>query len=191
MRSDLIKISSTGEGISEALRQADAVAAYKKLPDKERLQLRLLCEEMMGMFQGLTGEVEAEFYIEDKDEVFELHLDTATRMDSKKRRELLESSSSGKNEAVVGMTGRLRNVFEQLFEPASANASKGVFVPGFGADPMAAAAASWSLNDYRQSVKSNKEAWDELEKSVVASIADEIKVGIKGGMVEMIIYKKF
>jgi hypothetical protein len=190
MRSDLIKINSTGEGITEALRQADAVAVYKTLPNKSRLQLRLLCEEMMGMFRTLTGEVEAEFFIEDREDVFELHLETDTTMDSKKRRDLLSASSSGRNEAVTGMTGKLRNVFEQLFEPASADSTKGVFVPGFGA-PSAASAASWSLSEYRKSVKGDAEAWDELEKSVVASIADEIKVGIRGGKVEMIIYKKF
>ena len=190
MRSDLIKISSNGKGISEALRQTDAVAVYKSLPNKARLQLRLLCEEMMGMFQGLTGEVEAEFFIEDKDDVFELHLETDTKMDSKKRKDLLDASSSGRNSSLVGITGKLRNVFEQLFEPASAGA-QGLFVPGFGADPMASSQASWSLSEYRRSVTGNTEAWDELEKSVVASIADEIKVGIKAGRVEMIIYKKF
>ena len=35
-----------------------------------------------------------------------------------------------------------------------------------------------------------KEAWDELEKSVVSHVADEVKVSIRSGTVEMIIYKK-
>ena len=37
---------------------------------------------------------------------------------------------------------------------------------------------------------SAKEAWDELEKSVVAKVADDVKVSIRGRMVEMAIIKK-
>ena len=190
MRSDLIKISSTGEGMTEALRQTDAVAKFKALPEKPSLQLRLLCEEMLGMFRGLTGEVEAEFYIEDKDGAFEMHLTTITKMDTQKRKDLLAASTSGKNEAVKGVSGKLRSVFEQIVEPGAPNAPR-FFVLGWGSDPMAAAQATWSLNAYRQAVEENTEEWDELEKSVVASIADDIKVGILGDNVEMTIYKNF
>ena len=35
-----------------------------------------------------------------------------------------------------------------------------------------------------------KEAWDELEKSVVAKVADDVKVAIRGRTVEMTIVKK-
>ena len=35
------------------------------------------------------------------------------------------------------------------------------------------------------------EDWDELEKSVVARLADEVKIGIAGHDVEMVISKKF
>ena len=34
------------------------------------------------------------------------------------------------------------------------------------------------------------EAWDELEKSVVANVADNVKVFIRGRFVEMVIYKR-
>ena len=35
-----------------------------------------------------------------------------------------------------------------------------------------------------------REAWDELEKSVVKNVADDVRVSIRGGFVEMIILKK-
>jgi len=34
------------------------------------------------------------------------------------------------------------------------------------------------------------EAWDELEKSVVARVADDVKISIRGRTVEMTILKK-
>ncbi|MBR6259602.1 MAG: hypothetical protein IKR21_05260 [Oscillospiraceae bacterium] len=56
----------------------------------------------------------------------------------------------------------------------------------------------WSLSDYQSKIQSEMErksegadeAWDELEKSVVSNVADDIKVSISGHQVEMIIYKK-
>ena len=35
-----------------------------------------------------------------------------------------------------------------------------------------------------------REAWDELEKSVVKNVADDVRVSICGGSVEMTILKK-
>ena len=35
-----------------------------------------------------------------------------------------------------------------------------------------------------------REAWDELEKSVVSHVADDVKVSIRGRNVEMTIFKK-
>ena len=55
----------------------------------------------------------------------------------------------------------------------------------------------WSLESYKKSVEqastgdaAAKEAWDELEKSIVASIADDVKIGVSGNTVELIIEKK-
>lgn len=36
-----------------------------------------------------------------------------------------------------------------------------------------------------------EEAWDELEKSIVAKLADDVQVGIRSGKVELVIRKRF
>ena len=55
----------------------------------------------------------------------------------------------------------------------------------------------WSMTAYqdelrRQSLRDERarEMWDELEKSVVTHVADDIKVAIRGQKAEMIIIKK-
>ena len=56
------------------------------------------------------------------------------------------------------------------------------------------AAGLWSMNRYMAAVKEGRtpaEDWDELEKSVVANLADEVRIGIAGQDVEMVISKKF
>ena len=47
------------------------------------------------------------------------------------------------------------------------------------------------LRQYREmNEKDHLEDWDELEKSVVAKVADDVKVSIRGNTVEMIIIKQ-
>ena len=50
----------------------------------------------------------------------------------------------------------------------------------------------WTLEQYRNSVNTEEqaEAWDELEKSVIASVADDVIVGVKGNRVDVVIVKK-
>ena len=55
----------------------------------------------------------------------------------------------------------------------------------------------WSMHRYENSLADRldrdeyaREAWDELEKSVVKNVADDVKVAIRNGSVEMIILKK-
>ena len=50
--------------------------------------------------------------------------------------------------------------------------------------------------NYRESFDSNaqaekQEAWDELEKSIIAKLADDVIVGVLGGKVDIVVKKKF
>ena len=55
MKTDVIKVSGQKKMMEAAIGQADKVAAYKGLPEKEAMHLRLLTEEMMGLMQSVTG----------------------------------------------------------------------------------------------------------------------------------------
>ena len=201
MKSDVIHLTKNEDGMILALDQAERTAAFKQLSPKNAVRLRLLTEEMMGMFRALTGEVEADFWIEDSGSEFSLHLLTETQMTGLKRDQLLAASTSGENVSAKGIMGKIRDIFERALEPSVEGAPR-LFGGGWYAPNMAGATMSnmgaleaemWSLNQYRESVKSdeNDEAWDELEKSVVANLADEVRIGIAGGKVEMVIFKTF
>ena len=201
MKSDTIHIISNGTGIQLALGQAEKCAAYEGLGQKEVIRLRLLTEEMLGMFQALTNEVEADFWIEDNDRLFTLHLLTDTTMTGEKRDQLLAASTSGENASAKGFMSKIRDIFERALEPANDSTpryfSGGWYVPSTysGAAEIAnyAEADIWSLNQYRASLDGQEgaEDWDELEKSIVARLADEVRIGILGGRVEMTIVKQF
>ena len=201
MKSDVIHVTNEGVGAEEALAQAELVAQFKALPKKSALHLRLLTEEMMGMMRALTGEREADFWIEDEDGVCTLHLEAQAAMNAEMRKKLLDAASSGENSAVRGVTGKLRDLFERFMEPANGAVSKdlaaGMNMPFTGGDfgnLSAAAAGIWSLNRYKNAAKEGhmpQENWDELEKSVLAKLADDVQIGIRGTAVEMVISKKF
>ena len=192
MKTDVVMISSEGNNIEAALEEIDKVCAYKELSPKDAVTLRLLTEEVMAMMRAITGDVNGQFWIEDDEGVYELHLLVRTLVDDKVREQLLTASSSGKNEADRGFMGKIRS----FFEPSN---GAPLFSVGFiGGAPQMYENYTWSMDDYRDQLrqykemqdKAAREAWDELEKSVVARIADDVKVSIRGRNVEMTIIKK-
>ena len=70
---------------------------------------------------------------------------------------------------------------------------------GFGyIDPSIAVEAgyiySWSLYNYKTVVEEQekeKDAYAELERSIVAKLADDIIVGVRGSNVEIVVKKSF
>lgn len=194
MVTDIITISSTGANMDLALNQTTRVAEYKGLSPKNALHLRLLAEEMMGMMRAITHETSGKFWIEDSDGVYQLHLLVETIIDEGMRRKLLAASSTGENEASRGLMGKLREFFFR-------NANNDIAAYD---SPLAQAGNvpnmtdwEWSLTRYQRNLYTAKrkqpeaaEAWDELEKSVVNNVADDVKVSIKGWNTEMTIIKK-
>ena len=153
---------------------------------------------MMGMMRSITGKADGRFWIEDRDDVYQLHLQVETRLNAEKRGQLLSASSSGKNEMAKGLMGRLRDFFER-------NAEDGAVAPSplLLSNPQEMSSTptldwDWSMTEYQNEINSrvrqqDEDAiriWDELEKSVVTHVADEIKVSIRGELTEMIILKK-
>lgn len=189
MKSDVIAVSSRQDCTGAVLSQAERVAAYQGLSKKSALHLRLLAEEMMNLMRAITGNVDGAFWIENEGAQYELHLRANTSVDCYKKEQLLSASTSGKNEADRGLMGKLR----AFFEPVDGVPILFDFNPdGMGTD------MSWSMRAYLeqvvQAVKQNQagaeEAWDELEKSVIAHVADEVKVSVRLREVEMTVYKK-
>jgi hypothetical protein len=199
MKTDVIVVSSRGKQMESALAQVDKVAEYKGLSPRGAIHLRLLAEEMMGMMRSLTSETEGSFWIEDEDGVYRLHLQVSTTMDSIKREQLLSASTSGKNESARGLMGRLRDFFDRGADEDIAAVTSPLLLPDMYAhhsSPMLD--YEWSMIEYQDALSARlgqdnaqvREAWDELEKSVVAHVADDVKVSIRGRQVEMTIIKK-
>ena len=198
MISDIIAITSSGENLGAALDLSRRVAAYSDLSPKNALHLRLLAEEVLGMMRSITGEVNGNFWIEADDDNYKLHLIVDSALSKEKRQQLLGASSSGKNEATRSFMGRLRDFFFRGVDDEIAAYDTSVLAAGAAVDGFRPVTDwEWSLLRYQNTLSDMKaekpeaaEAWDELEKSVVRNVADDVKISIKGFQTEITIIKK-
>ena len=181
-----------------ALGQVDKVIAYKELSGKNALHLRLLAEEMMGLMRSVTGAGEGLFWIEEEDQEYRLHLQVRARLSEEKRERLLDVSSSGKNESAKGLMGRLRDFFDWGSDEDLATFTSPLLMPeAFEHTSSPVLDWEWSMRRYESALCAQmandpaaRDAWDELEKSVVKHVADDVKVFIRNGVVELVILKK-
>ena len=198
MKTDVIAVSGGAGRIGEALEQVDKVVAYKGLKGKNALHLRLLTEEMMGLMRSITGKKDGSFWIEDRDGVYELHLQVRTLLTGEEKGQLLAVSSTGKNESARGLMGRLRDFFDWGADDDIAGMSPLLLPDMYEHSSSPTLDWEWSMNRYETALAARveqdspgaKEAWDELEKSVVKNVADDVKVSIRSGTVELVILKK-
>lgn len=209
MKSDIIQIDNQGIGFQDALEQTALTARFRGLDNRESLRLRLLTEEMLGMLREITGETEAKFWVESEGKQYELHLLARPIITGRMREELLSVSSTGRNAAAVGVMGKLRDIFERAYDVTDVRDLSDYYSRGLiltaapeEIDPMTcsfnASVVAWSMQKYKTTVAAEKETdeaamqeWDELEKSIIANLADEVSISIRGREVEMVVYKNF
>ncbi|MBQ7154322.1 MAG: hypothetical protein IJR85_02065 [Synergistaceae bacterium] len=187
--------------VNEVLELTERIAESIGLKGADALRLRLLAEEMMSMIQAIAGEFSAEFRIEHEGKDCRLCLSAKSDLDYAKRKELLSVSTSGKNTARIGIMEKIRGIFEAglwgMGEGLAMQAEYAPYVGGYGlvgiGDGISGAMYSWSMQKYKTDVQAenDSDAWDELEKSIIANIADEVSVGVRRDGVELTVHKNF
>ncbi|WP_408071195.1 hypothetical protein [Butyrivibrio sp. JL13D10] len=192
----------------------DKVGDYLKecdLKHKDNLQMELLFEETAIMLEEITKDFSALLWFEKFEHYCCLKLTAKTDMSFEKKEELLGMSTSGENAMATGFMAKIADIIEtglldfdyvgrlqQQYGGVSVGfGSMGIYDGMGGIGDLGAA---WSLSDYRMSLSdaieedetddATKEAWDELEKSIVASLATDVIVGTKSNTIEMTIVKE-
>jgi hypothetical protein len=198
MKSNVCKIENGTADLAAILRESEKVADYVGLSHKQSLQLRLLCEEADGMLPNIIDDFEGELWIEYENGICNVNVSIKIpELNVDKKKELIGIAKNKKNSAARGVVGKIRDAIENFFlddtrgEAMSSAAGTLGLITGYGEGVDYA--YLWRLDEYRSAVKkeTGKEEWDELEKSVIASVADDVIVGVKGKKAEIIIIKKF
>ena len=205
MKSEICPLNNELISLNIILKEVESFTKKCELSEKEALKIRLWAEELKGMLPSLVENFEGVFWLENEGSNYEIHVEfDVAEMSFEKRNKLVAFSSSGKNEATKGIMGKIRAVAETMMLAISEPATS-LGVPYYGAEHMTLGFIyvdpasvvensymySWSLNNYKSDVYKEeiKEASDELEYSIVANLADDILVGVKGKFVEITIKK--
>ena len=197
MISNACKIERGSKDLVAIFKESEKVAAYNGLDHKQTLQLRLLCEELDGMLPKIIEDFDGELWFEFYDGVCEIKVSLKSKeMTIDKKESLISIAKNNKNSAAVGIVGKIRCAIENFLldeenlQAISISSRPMSISMGYG--ECVDYAYLWSLKQYKNSVSiEQKEEWDELEKSVIASVADDVTVGVKGKTVDIVITKKF
>ena len=198
MKSNVCKIEKGTRDLEAILKESERVAEYNGLTHKQTLQLRLLCEEIDGMLPNITDDFEGELWIDYDQGVCKINVSiNILEFTADKKEELIGIAKNKKNAAAVGIVGKIRNAIENFFLNGEAIGAFDVAAENFylatGYNKAIDYSYVWTLDQYRNAVKKDEKAeeWDELEKSVIASVADDVIVGVKGNRADITIVKKF
>ena len=195
MKSDICKLSNDTASLEALLLETEKAASYSNLDKKQSMRLRLLAEELVGMLPFLLDFSDGEFWVENEGKNFSLHVSLKPNesLTMEKREKLLEVSTDGKNSATVGIMAKIRIAAQFMLIDYEKNSAEMPAFYSYGtAEGMTVQSSVWSLSTYRQKVGQEKdEKWDELEKSIVSNIADDVLVGLDGKKVDIIVKKTF
>ena len=205
MKTDVITINSNLESIDLTLEMGEKFAAYYGITGRDALHLRLLTEEMNSMIHGILEEFTGNFWLESektkKGLLCRICLSAEKQLNKKQESHMLSVASSGKNENAKGIMGKISELLrrslqtateeddEFLNDMADAWMSSGSIRNSFASPGE----AYWSLQTYRNNISFQKhvkeEEWDELEKSIIAKLADEVKVWLDADTTKVVIEK--
>ena len=207
MKSEVFMLNCDAGRMAAARYVTEEFARGLGLGKHESLRLELLTEETLGMVKALVDDFYGQIWFEGEGKRCEIHLQATADMNADRREELLSVSSSGRNAAAKGFMAMLKDVVSGAMHSFGRSmndygrevARYGIVNPadvgGFAVDAMV---PIWSLQTYRTGLETQRlgdteadAAWDELEKSIVGKLADDVVVGVKGDRIELVIVKDF
>lgn len=192
MKSNVIRIKKGELDLSAILSETEKTTKYNGLSGKEALSLRLLSEELVSMLPSIVKDFDGAFWISTDGAKYELNVEVSVDgMDVDTREALIKVSSKNKNAAVVGITGKIRAVFDYM----ALGGEERAMLPSEGRYGFATNiefSYLWSLRQYQDGIEEHEtEKWDEFEKSIIGKLADDVVVGVKGNKVNILIKKCF
>ena len=196
MISNVCKIENGTRDLGAILKESKKVAIYNDLTDKQTMQLRLICEELDGMLPNIVNDFNGDLWIEYENGVCKVCVSiNFEEFTVEKKENLINLAKNKKNAQAVGIVGKIRSAIENIFldkELTQAYNMSLLFNSAIEYSSGMEYNCMWSLNNYKKVVKEEQvEEWDELEKSIIANLADDVIVGVKGHQANIVVVKKF
>ena len=198
MKTNSVTINNSVANINVVFDEVEKYVEYNKVSAKDALRIRLLTEEAIGMLKEMVGSFTADFCLEGDGKNTKIDIDGKANLDAWQRSDLLDISSSGKNALAKGVMAKIRSVIEAGVMGIDLAYDTDPIDYGYILSPIPRSEGElfeqmWSLSAYRQGVEDYRDkneaaasAWDELEKSIVSNLADDVQIGILKGRIKLI-----
>lgn len=194
MKSNMCALKGIEPDLEKVLDEVKKVASYNGLKRKDMLQLMLLAEELIGIQKGILGFAKGNFYIENTGSTYKLCLRADIQTDIITQDRFVEMSTQNRNEAARGIIGKIKYIANLMvngnttvlpdYDIFNSQGNSYTYVDSMEYD------RTWSLDGYRSNLPRGSAAWDEMERSIVANIADDIIVGATATYIELTAIKK-
>ena len=198
-KTERIYLNSTVQRNEDLQLWVEDFAAETGMTKRDALRVSLLVEETAGMVRGMMQDYESEMWLEGDRNSCTLYLDVVSRSS--------EEEKQDQQTAPAGFMGKICELLQCAYRfDSDADVPDAWLdaVPGymsFGAakkEEKPVMMGQWSLGNYRHALKEKvredataETSLDELEKSIVANLADEVIIGIKDSRVKLVISKQF
>ncbi|MCR5590109.1 MAG: mechanosensitive ion channel family protein [Lachnospiraceae bacterium] len=167
-RSDTVNVVTQDGQIGKAMDAVHDFAKRQRFGKRAALQLELMTEELLGIMGNMVESTTASFWIEGSGLKYRIHLKIPMNIGTEEYRKLLALSSSGKNEAVRTLSGKLwEKIVAGLKSSEDSRGSK----------------------DYEWSLRENEQTEDDIAESILVAVADDIKVSVTKENVELVVVK--
>ena len=189
-------ISSTVRRNSDAMEILREFAEKNGITGNDFIHLCLLTEETLGMANHMLQVYDGELWLEGTASGYEIILEADVHGRDG------EAAPAASLEGFMAKIAEMLNcsfMFENIAEMPENLAGMLPDYMSYGIQEGKEArawAGKWSLSAYRQNLRKQQEdnresdpALDELEKSIVAHLADEVTVGIHGHRIRLVISK--
>ena len=203
MKTDLLSITDAFQSRKSILKETERFCQYYALTEKNAMHMHLLAEEtfniIYGIFEGFTGTFWLESTPSENGLLCRIFIDADVFVNNEQEDALRQFSTTGENSAARGIGGMIREIFRCYIQnagpefPMQWQTSEMMFNDGLLYNDIGAY-YGWSLNTYRQNVVNedsakSSERCDELERSIIAKLADEVKIYIKTDCATVVIEK--
>lgn len=168
IKTDAVEVSDSSKDIKSVLDKVDKFSAYMGLTPEKANTVRLLAEELISFSREVTGESSGRFWVEGNRSKVNLCLRTKAEMNAAKRQELMTLSSNGANASISGFMDKIREM---------------MIMWGEKGDRMKIS--------YSKYMEQSSDDETELQKAILLSLSDDIKVGILGNAIEITVRKFF
>jgi len=155
--------------VEEAVRAARTFALQQNLKEQDIMQVELLTEEMTELMHRLLGRAQRDFWVDGTGKILRLHARASTKPGSvEEYKKLVELSSSGHNDGIGTLNQRIMEAIMLGRRRIEEKGDKHRFEWSLSAD---------EINE------------DEIGRSILTSLADDIRISVKEDSVELLVVK--